>query len=165
MSGWTRLHGSDIAVKDVDVHASGGSEGDLRASGGTRGSLSGGCELHVRGGARASVAPSGGSSVEVEDWGSKCSAGGSEPLRYPFRTTPAVTNERGARNAEHPLTRPRVVGGRRESILTRFPAEVVRVVPEHVREPVHRLRRGPQQARMVMVGEDRAVLLHELLQR
>jgi len=54
-------------VKDVDVHASGGSEGDLRASGRIRGSLSGGSEMHVRGGARASVATSGGSSVEVED--------------------------------------------------------------------------------------------------
>jgi len=57
----------DLAVKDVDVHASGGSEGELRASGRVRGSLSGGCELHVRGGARANVATTGGSSVEVED--------------------------------------------------------------------------------------------------
>ena len=67
MSGGTRLHGPDLAVKDVDVHASGGSEGELRASGRVRGSLSGGCELHVRGGARANVATTGGSSVEVED--------------------------------------------------------------------------------------------------
>jgi len=63
----TRMHGRELAVKDVDVHASGGSEGDLRASGRIRGSLSGGSEMHVRGGARASVATSGGSSVEVED--------------------------------------------------------------------------------------------------
>ena len=67
MSGGTRLHGRDLTVKDVDVHASGGSEGDLRASGRIRGSLSGGSEMHVRGGARARVATSGGSSVEVED--------------------------------------------------------------------------------------------------
>jgi len=54
-------------VKDVDVQASGGSEGELRANGRIRGSLSGGSEMHVRGGARGKVATSGGSSVEIED--------------------------------------------------------------------------------------------------
>jgi len=63
----TRLHGRELAVKDVDVHASGGSEGELRASGRVRGRLSGGCELHVRGGAQANVSTTGGASVEVED--------------------------------------------------------------------------------------------------
>src|SRR3989442_188185 len=50
MSGGTRLHGRDLSVKDVDLQASGGSEGDLRANGRIRGSLSGGSELHMRGG-------------------------------------------------------------------------------------------------------------------
>jgi len=67
ISGGTRLHGRDLSVKDVDLQASGGSEGDLRANGRIRGSLSGGSELHVRGGAKARVATSGGSSVEIED--------------------------------------------------------------------------------------------------
>jgi len=67
LSGGSQLHGSDLSVKDVDVNASGGSQGELRANGRIRGSLSGGSELHVRGGARARVATSGGSSVEVED--------------------------------------------------------------------------------------------------
>src|SRR5438105_2637947 len=57
----------DLSVKDVDLQASGGSEGELRANGRIRGSLSGGSELHVRGGAKAKVATSGGSSVEIED--------------------------------------------------------------------------------------------------
>jgi len=67
ISGGTRLHGRDLSVKDVDLQASGGSEGDLRANGRIRGSLSGGSDLHVRGGAKAKVATSGGSSVEIED--------------------------------------------------------------------------------------------------
>jgi hypothetical protein len=67
LSGGSQLHGADLAAKDVDVNASGGSQGELRANGRIRGSLSGGSELHVRGGARARVATSGGSSVEVED--------------------------------------------------------------------------------------------------
>ncbi len=67
LSGGSQLHGSDLSVKDVDVNASGGSQGELRANGRIRGSLSGGSELHVRGGARARAATSGGSSVEVED--------------------------------------------------------------------------------------------------
>ena len=67
MSGGTQLHGQDLSVKDAEVHASGGSTGELRASGTLRGNLSGGSELHVRGAPRTKVATSGGSSVEVDD--------------------------------------------------------------------------------------------------
>ena len=67
MSGGTQLHGRDLAVKDVSVQASGGSQGEFRASGSIRGQLSGGSELHVSGGARAKVATSGGSAIDVND--------------------------------------------------------------------------------------------------
>jgi hypothetical protein len=67
ISGGSRLLGRDLSVRDVVVQASGGSQGELRADGQIRGSLSGGSELHVRGGARAMVAATGGSSVDVQD--------------------------------------------------------------------------------------------------
>jgi len=67
MSGGTQLHGRDLAVRDVSVQASGGSQGEFRASGRIRGQLSGGSELHVSGGAKAKVATSGGSAIDVND--------------------------------------------------------------------------------------------------
>ena len=67
ISGGTRLLGRNLSLKDVVVQASGGSQGELRADGRIRGSLSGASELHVRGGAKARVAASGGSSVDVEN--------------------------------------------------------------------------------------------------
>ena len=68
MSGGTRLLGRDLSVRDVVVQASGGSQGELRADGKITGALSGGSEVHVRGGARATaVATSGGSMVEVDE--------------------------------------------------------------------------------------------------
>lgn len=67
ISGGTRLLGRNLSVKDVVVQASGGSQGELRADGRIRGSLAGGSELHVRGAAKAKVAASGGSSVEIDD--------------------------------------------------------------------------------------------------
>ena len=67
MSGGARLLGRNLSLKDVVVQASGGSEGELRADGRIRGNLSGGSGLHVRGGAKAKVLASGGSSMDVED--------------------------------------------------------------------------------------------------
>jgi hypothetical protein len=67
MSGGTQLLGHDLSVRDVSLQASGGSVGELRADGRISGGLSGGSELHVRGAAKATVATSGGSSVEIED--------------------------------------------------------------------------------------------------
>jgi len=67
MSGGTRLDASNLSVKDVTLQASGGSTGKLHAQGRIRGSLSGGSELHVRGGATTAVTTTGGSSVETGD--------------------------------------------------------------------------------------------------
>ena len=67
LSGGSHFDGPQLEARDVEVHGSGGAEAELRASGNVRGGLSGGSGLHVRGGARASVATSGGSEVSVEE--------------------------------------------------------------------------------------------------
>jgi hypothetical protein len=67
LSGGSQLHGRDLAVKDISIQASGGSQGDVRADGRISGALSGGSELHVRGRATSRVATSGGSEVSVDD--------------------------------------------------------------------------------------------------
>ena len=66
LSGGSQLHGRDLAAKDADVHGSGGAEVELKASGNIKGSLSGGSQLHVTGGASTRVATSGGSEVSAD---------------------------------------------------------------------------------------------------
>jgi hypothetical protein len=67
LSGGSHFDGPQFEARDVHVEGSGGAVADLRATANVRGTLSGGSEMHVRGGARASVATSGGSGVSVDD--------------------------------------------------------------------------------------------------
>jgi len=67
LSGGSHFDGPQLEAHDVHVEGSGGAVAELRATGNVRGTLSGGSEMHVRGGARASVATSGGSEVSVDN--------------------------------------------------------------------------------------------------
>jgi Putative auto-transporter adhesin, head GIN domain len=67
LSGGSHFDGPQFEARDVEVEGSGGAVAELRATGHVSGGLSGGSEMHVRGGARASVHTSGGSAVSVED--------------------------------------------------------------------------------------------------
>ena len=66
LSGGSQFHGRDFSAKDADVHGSGGAEVELNASGNVEGSLSGGSQLHVKGGAATRIATSGGSEVSSD---------------------------------------------------------------------------------------------------
>jgi Putative auto-transporter adhesin, head GIN domain len=67
LSGGSHLKGHGLAVRDLRVRGSGGSVAELRATGAVSGGLSGGSEVHVRGGARGQLSTSGGSSLQLED--------------------------------------------------------------------------------------------------
>ena len=67
LSGGSRFDARRLETKNVDVKGSGGSVAEVRATGKVSGSLSGGSEMHVHGGAGATVATSGGSAVSVDD--------------------------------------------------------------------------------------------------
>jgi Putative auto-transporter adhesin, head GIN domain len=67
ISGGTQVLGADLAVRNVHIHGSGGSEANLRVSGKVRGALTGGAELHVKGNATSHVSTSGGASVNFDD--------------------------------------------------------------------------------------------------
>ena len=66
LSGGSQLHGRDFSAREADVRGSGGSQADLQVSGALRGGLSGGSQLHVKGGASAHLATSGGSGVYTD---------------------------------------------------------------------------------------------------
>jgi len=67
LSGGSHFEARQFEARNVDVQGSGESVAELRASGKVRGGLSGGSEMHVRGGARATVSTSGGSELSVDD--------------------------------------------------------------------------------------------------
>jgi hypothetical protein len=67
LSGGSQVIGADLSIRDLHIHGSGGCEADLRVSGKVRGSLSGGSELHLKGGASSRVSTTGGSSVTFDD--------------------------------------------------------------------------------------------------
>lgn len=66
LSGGSQLHGRDFSAHNADVQQSGGSEAELKVTGKIHGALSGGSQLHATGGARTTVATSGGSEVQVD---------------------------------------------------------------------------------------------------
>ena len=67
LSGGSRFEARQFEARNADVQGSGGAVAELRVSGKVRGALAGGSEMHVRGGARTTVATSGGSEVTVDD--------------------------------------------------------------------------------------------------
>lgn len=66
LSGGSQLHGRDFSARNADVQQSGGSEAELKVTGNIHGALSGGSQLHATGGARTTVATSGGSEVRID---------------------------------------------------------------------------------------------------
>lgn len=64
LSGGSTLHARKLDADKVELHASGGCQGELRATTEVRGSLSGGSQMQVLGKPNARVSTSGGSSIE-----------------------------------------------------------------------------------------------------
>lgn len=67
MSGGTRAHLGKLVAKKMRVQGSGGCEAEVQALEELRGNLSGGSEVALKGGARAHVSTSGGSSLHTDE--------------------------------------------------------------------------------------------------
>jgi hypothetical protein len=67
MSGGTRVKAARLETRSIKVSGSGGCSAEVRAMDTVRGSLSGGCGIHLSGGASSRVKTSGGASVDYDD--------------------------------------------------------------------------------------------------
>jgi hypothetical protein len=67
LSGGAVLKGKALVTRDLRISGSGGAVATVQATGEARGSLSGGSQLHLKGGARSRVKTSGGSEVDGDE--------------------------------------------------------------------------------------------------
>lgn len=67
LSGGSVCKGKALQTRDLRISGSGGAVATVQASGEAKGSLSGGSQLHLKGGAKSRVRTSGGSDVEGDE--------------------------------------------------------------------------------------------------